>query len=129
MSRVILTKNRKAILDIFEKHKKPLSAEMIYELLNSSIDISTVYRSLDLFLVKDMIKRSYIDKTSYYYLNKNIHKHYMICNQCRELTEVDCRVSDILKGVIDETGFSAISHDLTVYGICSKCNFLNKQNY
>ena len=44
-----LTKSREMILNLLNNKQKPLNAEMIYELLDEKIYLSTVYRNLELF--------------------------------------------------------------------------------
>lgn len=117
-----LTKNRQLILDIFKKHNEPLSAEMIADKINDVlINLSTIYRTLDLFFSKGIIGRSNIGHTAYYYINDDTHHHYMICLGCNRKFELDCHLDKIAYEEADEHGFEITQHDLTVYGYCSEC--------
>lgn len=117
-----MTKSRKMILDILKENKKPLSAEMIYDLLpKDEMNLSTVYRTLDLFLSNQIIIRSFIDNVAYYYINKTDHKHYMICLDCHSLFEIDCHVIDDELLIGKHRDFKVTHHDLTVYGYCKNC--------
>lgn len=120
--KLILTKNRKLILDCFKKDNKPLNSEQIYLLLKKEVDLSTIYRALDLFLENGLVKRSTLNKVSYYYLNNDEHKHYMICLVCHKMYEIECNVIDLLKNNINQDKFIVSSHDLTIYGYCKSCS-------
>ena len=51
VSNMRLTKKRETILNILKQTDKPLSAEDIYkELGDASMNLSTIYRALELFL-------------------------------------------------------------------------------
>lgn len=53
-----MTKQRKMILDILKKSHMPQSADMIYDKLpDLNINLSTVYRTLDTFLVKGFYQK------------------------------------------------------------------------
>ena len=55
-----MTSQRKQILTILDKASKPLSAEMIMEKLPlDALNLSTIYRSLDLFFAEGLISKSF----------------------------------------------------------------------
>lgn len=117
-----MTKQRKAILHLFEKSSKPQSAEMIMSrLIDHAMNLSTVYRTLEIFFDEGLISRSTIDQTSYYYYNKKDHHHYMICISCHKMIEVDCHLSHFSEEVAQKHGFEITHHDMTLYGYCSDC--------
>ncbi|CCV64026.1 Ferric-uptake regulator [Alteracholeplasma palmae J233] len=117
-----MTKQRKLILDIFKNSNKPLNAEMIYDLLpKNEMNLSTVYRNLELFNLEDIISRSTIDNTNYYYLTDSKHHHYMICLECHKMIPVDCGLTHIETSVSEEHHFKITHHDMTLYGYCDEC--------
>ncbi len=116
------TKSRQLILDVIKKHDEPLSAEMIFNNVEESlINLSTIYRTLDLFFSKGIVARSNIGHTAYYYINDHSHHHYMICLGCNRKFELDCHLDEIAYKKADEHDFEITQHDLTVYGYCSDC--------
>lgn len=115
-----LTKHRKTILSLLKEKKRPLSAELIYQLLpKNTMDLSTIYRNLELLYNKNYLSKSILEQTTYYHYNFSQHHHYMICLNCRKMVEVDCHLSDNLK--VSKNNFKIISHDLTFYGYCENC--------
>lgn len=115
-----LTKSREMILNLLNNKQKPLNAEMIYELLDEKIYLSTVYRNLELFLENNLVSRLFINTTAYYYINKTDHKHFMVCLGCHDMFEIPCSHFD--EGLLgDHQDFKISSHKLTVYGYCSSC--------
>ena len=117
-----LTKSRKLVLDTFKQNSALLCAENINEMLqDEKIDLSTIYRTLDYFVSKDVLEKSTINKITYYYLKDGTHHHYMICTNCLKRIALDCTFNEMFKQTIDEHDFLVTGHDLTVYGYCRDC--------
>ena len=117
-----LTKHRKDILTILEKNKKPMSAELILSSLpENTMDLSTVYRSLDRLHSAGLISKSVINHTAHYFLSDHEHNHFMICLSCKDMFELDCHIHSMVHHIEDETNFKIIQHDLTFYGYCVEC--------
>lgn len=117
-----MTRQRKEILNVLTNNNKPLTVEMIYDkLLDKSINLSTVYRSIDLFLFHGLISRVYLDNLSYYYYNKKDHIHYMICEKCHQMIEINC-LANQFKDVLEAYNFKHTHHDLVIFGLCNNCN-------
>ena len=122
-----MTKQRKMILDLLGKTEQPKSAEMILlELPNHTMNLSTVYRTLDTFFIQGLVSKSNMKNTAYYYINKKDHHHYMICLGCQKMYEIDCHLDHIADQVAKEHHFKITHHDMTVYGYCSQCQ-LNQE--
>lgn len=120
-----MTKQRTAILNIFKSSSKPQSAEMIMAMLSPhEMNLSTVYRTLEIFHDQGIISKSTIDQTSYYYYNKKDHHHYMICLNCHKMIEIDCHLSHFADEVAEKNGFQITHHDMTLYGYCRECQAL-----
>lgn len=116
-----LTTHRKTVLDVLKNAKKPLNAELIYGLLpKGTMNLSTIYRSLDTLYANHYIAKTMLNQTAYYHVNEGKHHHYMICLSCHKMIEVDCHLKENIYNLA-ETGFEVISHDLTFYGYCSNC--------
>ncbi len=108
-----LTKHRKTVLTVLKENKRPLSAELIYNLLpEGTMDLSTIYRSLDVLYEHNFITKSMLNQTSYYYVNSGKHHHYMICLSCHNMLEVDCHLKDSIH-TAEHQEFKVVSHDLT----------------
>jgi len=122
-----MTKQRKMILDLLAKTEQPKSAEMILlDLPDHTMNLSTVYRTLDTFFIQGLVSKSNMKNTAYYYINKKNHHHYMICLGCQKMYEIDCHLDHIADQVASEHHFKITHHDMTVYGYCSACQ-LNQE--
>lgn len=116
------TKNRKIILDILSQSSELMSAEMIFnKIKDEPINLSTVYRTLEVFLQEELISRTMIDHTAYYYLNDGSHHHYMICLSCHKKFEMDCHLDQMMHEVALTNQFQITRHDVTAYGYCNSC--------
>lgn len=122
-----LTKKQEKIYNLLINNKTPLSAEELFESLkDGTMNLSTVYRSLEKFYKLGLVSRNYLDNTAYYYLNETIHHHFMICEKCQKKFMIDCHIDDVIRQIEKEEGFKVNHHDLNFYGICKNC--LNKSN-
>lgn len=121
-----MTSQRKRIYTLLSKTARPKSAEMIYdELPDHTMNLSTVYRTLDAFFTDGLISKSHMNNIAYYYVNKKDHHHYMICLGCQKMYELDCHLNDLTSQVAKDNHFKITHHDMTVYGYCETCQ---KQN-
>lgn len=121
-----MTEQRKLVLKILNETSNPQSAEMIYaKLKEHTMNLSTVYRTLDTFFAAGLISKSNMHNIAYYYTNKKDHHHYMICLGCQKMYEMDCHLDHIAQQVADHHHFKITHHDMTVYGYCETCQNQN----
>ena len=117
-----MTKQRKEILSIFKENATPLSADMIMDkIADEKLNLSTVYRTLEIFYHEGLISKSTIDHTNYYYLNDKDHHHFMICLNCHQMIEIDCHLHHFEEEVAKANHFKITHHDMTLYGYCDTC--------
>ncbi len=117
-----MTNQRKLIYQLLKNTKQPKSAEMIhFELPDHTMNLSTVYRTLDTFFNQGLISKSNMKNTAFYYINEKSHHHYLICINCQAMYEMDCHLDHIAQHVADEHHFKITHHDMTVYGYCESC--------
>lgn len=117
-----MTSQRKSILNLLSKTSQPKSAEMIHEeLKTNTMNLSTVYRTLDTFFAHGIISKSTMHNTAYYYINQKDHHHYMICLGCQKMYKMDCHLDHFADQVAKENHFKITHHDMTVYGYCEDC--------
>lgn len=117
-----MTKQRKSILEVFKTNQHLLSAEMIHELLGENkMDLSTIYRTLELFNQNDLISRSSINNINYYYFNDGLHHHYMICLNCHVMVPIECHLTALENDLNNNHDFKVTHHDMTLYGYCKNC--------
>lgn len=117
-----MTKQRKTILAILNKASTPLSADMIFnDMKDETMNLSTVYRTLDAFFAEGILSKSTMKNTQFYYVNHRHHHHYMICISCQKMYELDCHIDDFALKVALDHHFKITHHDMTVYGYCENC--------
>lgn len=120
-----ITNGRIEILNILKNSENSLSAEKVYQIFRDNkidINLSTIYRTLELFEEKNIIERLTLgDGVFSYKLKKKTHRHYLECDVCHKEVEIPCPMSQIEEIVQNETGFTLTEHDLVMRGICKDC--------
>lgn len=120
-----VTKGRIEILDILKNAESSLSAEKIYQISREksvNINLSTVYRTLELFEEKHITEKiTLTDGIFAYKLKKKTHKHHLKCDVCHKEIDIPCPMSQIEEMVKSETGFTLTEHDLVMKGVCREC--------
>jgi Fur family ferric uptake transcriptional regulator len=117
------TRQRRIIRAVFEDADRPLSIE---ELLlaaqrgQKAVSLSTVYRFVRALVDDGTVEAFEIaGRGVYYELSGKAHHHHFRCIRCGRVYELNDCIS------VDELTlpqhFAAVSHDLTVTGICAAC--------
>ena len=121
------TPSRIEILSVLEKASTPLTAEEIFKLLKKKdIDLSTIYRTLNIFAEANIVKKEINNnKENIFSLVKNEDKHILVCVKCHKTVVIDdCPYHEANEKIERETGFTINDHTTEIYGICPDC----KQN-
>ena len=125
-----VTKGRKAILEVLTEADKSLGVEAILQECKEkgiTINLSTVYRALEMFEEKGLVDRFNVnDGVSSYKLKGKEHKHMLQCNVCHKQVEVPCPMRQVEEIVETETGFRLTEHNLIMKGVCEECRHHNK---
>lgn len=116
-----MTKQRTRIFEFLKKQNSPVSVEDIFLEESKHLNVSTIYRSLDAFYEHNLVNKYQLNNTTYYTLKTKSHKHYLVCEKCRQMIEIDCFIHNQLKTIANERNFEISRHELTVYGLCDKC--------
>ncbi len=121
------TKQRQLILDVLLDLPFPTSAEDIFykvQLIDNTLNLSTIYRTLELFVAKNVALKSNLSegKKALYEINHMEHKHYLICVQCKKIISIEyCPLNTFEKTVEVDTGFHVLGHKLEIFGYCPEC--------
>jgi len=121
------TKHRCEILNILDHSESPLSAGEVYKKLsdmNIKINLSTVYRILEVLTEKKLVNRLNIvgDKKALYETNKTTHRHYLVCTGCKMILPINyCPLSLYEAELEKKTNFKIEGHNLDIYGLCPDC--------
>lgn len=121
------TKHRIDILAILEKSSQPIAAEQLFQDMQKrdiSINLSTVYRTLDILCDKNLLNKLNIvgDNRTLFEYNRMIHTHHLICLGCKKIITIDsCPLKGYEKALAKETNYVIAGHKLDIYGYCPEC--------
>jgi len=93
-----------------------------------SIDRSTLYRTLKLFVELGLVVSADTgDGETYYEIAKSRRHHHLVCRQCGNESEID---HSIMQPMFDQLfqsyGFTADSDHIVVFGLCNACLRIKK---
>ncbi|MCE5286041.1 MAG: transcriptional repressor [Pelosinus sp.] len=121
------TKHRHSILAILERCESPITAEEIFLELKQqqvAINLSSVYRTLENLVIKEMVVKSTIsgESKALFELKRTGHRHRLICSGCKKMIAIEgCPVAEYEKSLQQQTGFRVTGHKLEIYGYCHDC--------
>jgi Fur family ferric uptake transcriptional regulator len=119
------TLSRQAIFEALTSY--PQSVKEIHRKLNGkkdfSVDLATVYRTLEFFFSEGIVTKSQFDlKGSKYELNNaDNHHHHFICENCGIVEDFSVNDSFFLRKITSKSDFTVKRHTLELWGLCSKC--------
>jgi Fur family transcriptional regulator, ferric uptake regulator len=121
------TRQRTLLFDILKEVNTPLSVEEIYakvSCIDSSFNMSTVYRILEVFVSKGMVIKSnkVENKAAVFELSRDKHTHQLICLKCSKVFPIAvCPLKKFEESMKRTTDFEITGHKLEVFGYCSEC--------
>jgi Fe2+ or Zn2+ uptake regulation protein len=118
------TKTRKQIFKCLRASSSPLSIKEIC-LLNSNIDHSTIYRTIDLFVKIGIAKRIWQGLKSKIELTDAFspHHHHAACTNCGSVESLsNSNLEKILVESASSIGFKMNNHEIEIVGLCRKCH-------
>lgn len=124
-----LTPQRQIILEaMLNLGRRHLTADEVYGLVKTQTDdisLATIYRSLDLFVEMNLLRRfDSGDGVARYEVNSQNQEHYhhhLICLNCGKIIEFNDDLLDELENKISEKGFMIADHCLRFFGYCQEC--------
>lgn len=120
------TKHRNAILSLLERAEQPVTAEELYMSLQkqtASINLSTVYRTLETFVSKNLVlKLNMEDGKARFEFNHDEHRHHLFCVGCHNVISIDdCPMGELQEAIKEKMDFDVTGHKLEIYGYCRNC--------
>lgn len=121
-----LTPQRMLVLKAIENSANHISAEEIYGQVvevYSHVNISTVYRTLDLLKRLGLVTETDLGggRVRYHPADKG-HHHHLVCQECGKVIELDDFVLVPLKNTLyNEYDFDADLKHLGIFGRCGRC--------
>lgn len=122
-----LTSARKAILDLLRETPLHQTAAEIHESLIArlpSLNLSTVYRSLDYLIAHRLVSVADIGRGSPVYEIVSDHPHHhLVCLNCEQVFHLDHEtVEPLFKQIESGRNFEIRTNHLVLYGICDSCH-------
>jgi Fur family ferric uptake transcriptional regulator len=119
------TKQKDIILNDIKKHKDEFTIKDIYNELNESIGLTTIYRLVDKLVKEGSVNKSIgKDNITYYqYLEKcDKENHFFLkCEMCGTMEHIDCDcIEELSNHIAKEHNFSLTDH-IIINGKCKKC--------
>jgi Fur family ferric uptake transcriptional regulator len=121
-----LTPQRMMILDIIYDSQGHVSAEDIHQRVRQQhpfVDISTVYRTLNLLKKLRLITETDLGGSSVRYepLERGRH-HHLVCRQCATSFPLEhSLLAPLEKCLLREHGFAADLDHFAIFGLCRQC--------
>lgn len=128
------TRSRNLIYGVLSETGLPMTAEQIFIKLketDKSVNLSTVYRTLELFVEKGLVLKALIaeNNKAMFELNQHDHKHYLVCLNCKEMIPVEgCPLEEYEKVLNNKIGFDVTGHKFEIYGYCKNCRIERSEN-
>lgn len=120
-----MTPQRKAVLASVNRlrHATP---EQVYEdalVEQPSLNLSTVYRTLEALNERGLISHAHIEERTPTYHAVSDHEHFhAVCHRCREVLSLPPEsAAEIVDRLREEHGFAVDVGHLTVFGTCATC--------
>ncbi len=126
MKKFKLTSARKAILEKLEQSQDHYTAIQIHDQLKErlpSLNLTTVYRSLDYLVDHGLISIADIGTGSPVYekLNDPPH-HHLVCLNCNKIEDINhTPVENFFKKIENDCRFTVKTNHLVLYGTCIDC--------
>jgi len=120
------TEQRQLIMEIIQQADGHLDADEIYQQSrqkSSSISLSTVYRSLQLFKELGLVEEHQFNGTRRCYeATPRSKHHHLVCLACGRVFEFKCPSAERLKSRISrEEGFRVTDAEVRLVGYCPEC--------
>nr|WP_286672846.1 transcriptional repressor [Anaeromonas gelatinilytica] len=129
------TQRREVLMQFIRNKEEHLNVEKIYDIVKpKGIGVSTVYRSINIFVDLGILKEFRVDNTNYYelkmYAKKPLHIHFK-CEKCRKIKDITdkevifkyLRINNLLE---KEYNTEINDVDIMFHGLCSNC--IDKNN-
>jgi Fur family transcriptional regulator, ferric uptake regulator len=120
-----VTPQRQLVLEAVSRleHATPEEIFADVRLTASGVNVSTVYRTLELLEQVGLVSHTHLSHGApRYHLAAGAQHVHLVCQQCERVTEVDKAAAGPLVAALEQTeGFLTDVGHLTVFGLCSSC--------
>lgn len=120
-----LTPQRELVLTAVETlgHATPDEVYAEVRTHSESINLSTVYRTLELLDELGLIRHAHLTDRALTYHSASGHEHaHLVCRECRHVISIGrSEMQEALEGLAGKHGFVPDYGHLTVFGTCAEC--------
>ncbi|MFG2085020.1 MULTISPECIES: Fur family transcriptional regulator [unclassified Spirillospora] len=120
-----VTPQRQLVLEAVTSLEHGTPEEICTEVQRTAggVNISTVYRTLELLEELGLVKHAHLGHgPPNYHLAAEAEHIHLVCRGCHNVEDVDPRAASGLADVLErDFGFETDVHHLTVYGRCKDC--------
>ena len=125
-----ITPQRYGVLEYLIENDSHPTADEIYKALSDkfpSMSVATVYNNLRLFTKIGFVKEMKFGDASSRFDFATTEHYHAICENCGKVEDVYYPgLEDVEKFTEELTGFKVSNHRLEIYGLCMKCQQLEK---
>lgn len=120
-----LTPQRELVLAAVERLEHATPDEVYAEVRrhSESVNLSTIYRTLELLDELGLIRHAHLSDRAPTYHSASGHEHvHLVCRKCRTVISVDREDAETaMEPLVSRHGFAPDYGHLTVFGICADC--------
>jgi Fur family transcriptional regulator, ferric uptake regulator len=120
-----LTPQRELVLAAVNElsHATPEQVCAHVQRVASGINISTIYRTLELLEELGLVRHAHLGHGAPSYHPAGHHEHlHLVCRDCGSVSQIDVAVAAALTGAVrSETGFEVDLEHFAIYGRCGRC--------
>ena len=127
------SRQKEIILHALDEHKVHPTAEELYKYIHlehAGIGVATVYRNLNKFAEKGIIRKiTGLDGSSHFDSCLEPHYHF-ICSCCGKICDVPINIGkDFIAKAEEFTDCKITSMDITFRGLCRKCEDIHNGKF
>ncbi|WNV91922.1 transcriptional repressor [Umezawaea sp. Da 62-37] len=119
-----MTPQRQLVLDAVREleHATPEQICQRVQATASTVNITTIYRTLDLLDKLGLVRHTHLGHGAPTY-SADDHEHvHLVCHRCGRTDEIPCEILDGLAGTLgDSYGFELDASHLALSGTCRDC--------
>lgn len=129
-----MTHQREAVLKAMHTTREPITVETIYERAAQDcnvLDLSTVYRTLDLFQQFGLVSVVNVQGVNFYeHIGLEQPHVHLLCSQCGKIFNVPlAEAQPLMAGFAAQYHFTVDPTELTFQGICETCQEKSKTDH
>ncbi len=120
------TNQRALILNVIRKGRGHLDAEEVHRRAQRKqprLNLSTVYRTLQVFKKLGLIEEVHLDETHHHYeMKPPTHHYHLVCLGCGQVIEFEYPLARLVKrNVAQAKDFDITGSEVRITGYCPRC--------